>query len=182
MHEKGFNNTGLQEILREAGIAKGSFYFYFKNKEDFGLQVVDAFFTHFADFAHQYFNDDSLSHVMRIKNFFNEFLDFFVNGDYKGGCPIGNFTLEMADVNDKFREQLLLIVDKSTSLVADQILLAQNKGEISNLDNPHSLAEFIFFTWEGMIMQMKLSRNTIALEQFNYHIFQNLLYKTEKTR
>ena len=33
IHLKGFNNTGLQEILKEANVPKGSFYFYFKSKE-----------------------------------------------------------------------------------------------------------------------------------------------------
>jgi len=43
IHEKGYNNTGLAEILRESGVPKGSFYFYFRNKEDFGLQVIDFY-------------------------------------------------------------------------------------------------------------------------------------------
>ena len=43
IHLKGYNHTGLQEILQAAGVPKGSFYNYFKNKEDFGLQVIDFF-------------------------------------------------------------------------------------------------------------------------------------------
>ena len=41
--EKGYNNSGLDEILKAAGVQKGSFYYFFKNKEEFGLQVVDAY-------------------------------------------------------------------------------------------------------------------------------------------
>ena len=43
IHENGYNNTGIQEILIAAGVPKGSFYFYFKSKEDFGLQLVDFY-------------------------------------------------------------------------------------------------------------------------------------------
>ena len=43
IHQKGFNNTGIQEILDKAGVPKGSFYFYFKSKEDFGLALIDQF-------------------------------------------------------------------------------------------------------------------------------------------
>jgi len=32
IHRKGFNHTGLNEILEAAGVPKGSFYFYFKSK------------------------------------------------------------------------------------------------------------------------------------------------------
>ena len=41
--EKGFCDTGLAEVLEAAQVPKGSFYFHFKNKEDFGLQLIDAF-------------------------------------------------------------------------------------------------------------------------------------------
>ena len=36
IRKKGFNNTGIQEILQSAGVPKGSFYFYFKSKERSG--------------------------------------------------------------------------------------------------------------------------------------------------
>ena len=175
MHEKGFNATGIQEVLKEAEVPKGSFYFYFKSKEDFGLQVVDCFFNHFKASVSQYFEDESKPHVERIKAFLSGFLDFFVNGEFKGGCPIGNFTLELADVNDRFREHLNHIMDQSSSLIADQIELAQKAGEIANMENPKSLAEFIFFSWEGMIMQMKVTKDSKSLDQFNHFVFQQLL-------
>ena len=31
---KGYEKTSMNEIIKEAGIAKGTFYHYFKNKED----------------------------------------------------------------------------------------------------------------------------------------------------
>ena len=32
--EKGFKNTSIQEIVDKADVGKGTFYTYFKNKED----------------------------------------------------------------------------------------------------------------------------------------------------
>ena len=43
--QKGFNDTGLQEILREAGVPKGSFYYYFDSKETFGLELIDVYIS-----------------------------------------------------------------------------------------------------------------------------------------
>jgi TetR/AcrR family transcriptional repressor of nem operon len=42
MHLKGFNHTGIQEILDKAGVPKGSFYNYFKSKEDFVSRKTSA--------------------------------------------------------------------------------------------------------------------------------------------
>lgn len=177
MHEKGYEATGIQEILRQAEVPKGSFYFYFKSKEDFGLEVLNCFYNHFQASLEPFIQDDSKAHIDRVKDFLSGFLSFFVNGEYKGGCPIGNFTLEMADVNEKFRDQLRLIINESSSLLAKQIKLAQEKGEIKNMEDPKSLADFIFFSWEGMIMQMKVERSSGALDKFNYFIFQKVLNK-----
>ena len=33
IHLKGYNHAGIQEILLDSGVPKGSFYNYFKNKE-----------------------------------------------------------------------------------------------------------------------------------------------------
>ena len=37
---KGYKNTGLIDILNECKIPKGSFYYYFKNKEELLLSVI----------------------------------------------------------------------------------------------------------------------------------------------
>ena len=39
--EKGYENTGVDEIIAEAGIAKGTYYYYFPSKEDTLEAVID---------------------------------------------------------------------------------------------------------------------------------------------
>jgi len=45
-HEQGYNATGRNQIIDEASIAKGSFYYNFKSKEELCIA--------FLDFHHQY--------------------------------------------------------------------------------------------------------------------------------
>jgi AcrR family transcriptional regulator len=33
IHVRGFNNTSVDEILKESGVGKGNLYYYFKSKE-----------------------------------------------------------------------------------------------------------------------------------------------------
>ncbi len=46
----GFNKTSIQDIVNEAGVAKGTFYLYFKNKDDIRNQLLSEktseLFTH----------------------------------------------------------------------------------------------------------------------------------------
>ena len=71
--QKGFNNTGLQEILKEAGVPKGSFYFYFDSKESFGLELIDVYISFFERELDGIMLDTSKNGLVRIK----AFLDFF---------------------------------------------------------------------------------------------------------
>ena len=42
---KGFSCVGLNEILQAAEVPKGSFYHYFKSKEQFGQALLEDFFS-----------------------------------------------------------------------------------------------------------------------------------------
>jgi len=106
IHLKGFNHTGVQEVLRAAGVPKGSFYNYFKNKEDFGLQVIDYFMEFFSRLARETLGDLSVPPLGRIRNFLCWFIEFFKSKDFAYGCPIGNLAQEMGDLSPAFREKL----------------------------------------------------------------------------
>src|SRR5690349_24968665 len=43
IHERGYKNTGLQDILAESGVPRGSFYFYFPSKEALGLTLLSTY-------------------------------------------------------------------------------------------------------------------------------------------
>jgi len=40
IYEKGFNNTSIGDITRNANVSYGSFYFYFNNKDDLLVELV----------------------------------------------------------------------------------------------------------------------------------------------
>ena len=75
IHRKGFNHTGIQEILTAAGVPKGSFYNYFKSKDDFGLHVIDYFTAHFKEIAANTLEDSAISPMNRIYEFLTPYCD-----------------------------------------------------------------------------------------------------------
>ncbi len=40
---KGFTATGVETILKQANIPKGSFYNFFSSKEEFGLAIINRY-------------------------------------------------------------------------------------------------------------------------------------------
>ena len=43
LKEKGFNGSGIAEIIKKANVPKGSFYYYFKSKEQFAVEVLEHY-------------------------------------------------------------------------------------------------------------------------------------------
>ena len=47
MTNKGYTAVGLAEVLSTAGVPKGSFYHYFRSKEEFGQALLEEYFTEY---------------------------------------------------------------------------------------------------------------------------------------
>ncbi len=84
--EKGFNNTGIQDILNAAGVPKGSFYYYFKSKEDFGLSLIDFYSNNLSVMMEEYFKDSKKSPLNRFKSFIDDFITYYDLRECKQGC------------------------------------------------------------------------------------------------
>jgi len=177
IHEKGFNNTGVQEILKSADVPKGSFYFYFQTKEEFGLAVVDFFSQYMAAKMEMHLNDTSLPHIERLKNFFDEMLEYFRQEKCSRGCPIGNLAQELADLSDTFREKLKRALAMMEAGIAACLRAAVDTNEVSLALDPHEAAHFILNSWEGALMRMKTEKTLEPLTVFDKMIF-SLVLKT----
>ena len=177
IHRKGFNHTGIQEILNAAGVPKGSFYNYFKSKNDFGLQVIDYFATRFKQLAKETLEDSSISPLNRIYGFLTALMDYFESHDYCGGCPIGNLAQEMGHLDPAFRRKLKATVDMMVDAYSRQLSAAQKDGKISKILDTRDAASFIVAGWHGAIIQMKLTQNLAPLKNHRKLIFEHILKK-----
>ena len=177
IHRKGFNHTGIQEILNAASVPKGSFYNYFKSKEDFGLQIIDYFTAHFKRIAAQTLEDTRVSPLNRIYRFLTAFMEYFESQNYTGGCPIGNLAQEMGDLSPAFRQKLWEAIDMMIEAYCRVLAAAQKDGKIlKNLDIREA-ASFIVSGWHGAIIQMKLTRSLAPLKNHRKFIFDYILKK-----
>lgn len=175
MHRNGYNHTGIQEVLDMAGVPKGSFYFYFKNKEDFGLHIIDFFSDNFKKIFIRILLDESLSPLERLKKFFTALRDYFNQQNCTLGCPFGNISQEMSDQNEKFRKKLNGIFEQIREAIASILLEARDCGEMEDIRNIDDMAGFIFNGWEGALIDMKLKRSCEPLDVFIRTVFNQLL-------
>ncbi|MFA5323631.1 MAG: TetR family transcriptional regulator C-terminal domain-containing protein [Smithella sp.] len=170
IHVQGFNATGLQQILQAANIPKGSFYFYFKSKEDFGLEVIDYFNAMINEIFKKYLSDNEVPPIKRLENLFECFANIFQKSGFTLGCPIGNLSLELADTNERLRHHLEGVIEKLIAQIESCLKEAQADGSIPVDLNAADMAHFIFQGFEGAVMHMKVVK---SIEPF--HAFRNNL-------
>jgi TetR/AcrR family transcriptional repressor of nem operon len=182
IHERGFNHTGIQEILQASGVPKGSFYFYFKTKEAFGLAVVDYFAQYIAATIEAYLHNSSQPHVKRLKNFFDAMMEYFRQEGCARGCPIGNMAQELADLSDIFRVKLKEVLAMMEVKMAACLQAALDENEVSPDLDPSEAACFILNSWEGALTRMKTERSVEPLAVFDKVIFGRLLIRPDEAR
>ena len=175
IHLKGFNHTGLQEILNAAGVPKGSFYNYFNSKEDFGLQVIDHFAGYYTFISRPILEDPALSPLQKIKSLLEWFMEFFKSKDYAYGCPIGNLAQEMGDLSPAFRDKLRSALDIMVDSYSGVLAEAQKEGKISQRLDVREAAYFLVSSWHGALMHMKAIKGPEPLENHKRFIFDHVL-------
>ena len=177
IHLKGFNHTGIQEILDAVSVPKGSFYNYFKSKDDFGLQVIDFFVAHFDQLAENFLGNRSLPPLERIRGLLDNFISFYRSKDYCYGCPVGNLAQELGDISPEFRDKLRYAMDRMVGSYERVLEEAKSMGDLPQDFDAHEAAHFIVSSWEGALIRIKIVKGPEPLENHRRFIFDYILKK-----
>ncbi|WP_207259748.1 TetR/AcrR family transcriptional regulator [Desulfovibrio sp. Huiquan2017] len=175
VHRQGFNNTGLKDILRAAGVPKGSFYFYFDSKKAFGIEMVNYFGMMFRGIIDGARNDPSLTPLEQLRKIFDGFAAHFAAHGYTRGCPVGNLAQEMSDLSEPFRIRLIQALDGMASGLAAILDKAKARGEIPADMDTRETAIFMVEAWHGAIIRMKVTKDGEPLALFTRFIFDKIL-------
>jgi TetR/AcrR family transcriptional repressor of nem operon len=175
--ERGFQITGIDEVLKRVGVPKGSFYHYFKSKDDFGHAVIDNYEAYYAKKMDRIFGDSSQSPLQRLENFTLNAKSGMVKFDFKRGCLIGNLGQELAALDTQFRERLEGVLVSWEKRVSDCLSEAIEIGELAPGQDPQSLSRFFWVGWEGAILRSKLMRSLEPIDQFTSIFFRSVLIR-----
>ena len=159
-HLQGYNNTGLQQILKQANVVKGSFYFHFKDKESFALAIIDFYQNRFREELFAHFLDPKLSAKQKLDGFHQYHLNALEHMDCKGGCPLGNFSLEMADISDNIAAKLRQAFSRMSRTFASVVEQGQREGSFNPDLNPGETADFLINSWEGAMLRSKAEQSS----------------------
>lgn len=163
---KGYNGTGIKEIVDAAGVPKGSFYNHFASKEAFVVEAIEKLSKENIEWVESSLSNNELTPKQRLLSFFDSGEQCQKDQEFQGGCFIGNLCLEMSDENEAIRLATSSVMCKVVRLIGDCLVEAQKQGELSLDAEPYELAEFIHCAWEGVVMRMKSQRSCQAYDVF----------------
>ncbi len=176
IHVRGFNNTSVDEILKQSGVGKGNFYYYFKSKEELGFAILDRSLERISTEL----LDKSFSPEKDPWRQIEEFLDYQVERTRQrgctGGCILGNLAVEMSDIHEEFRRRLSEAFSQLRSRIETALTQARAQGTLQSNTNIPRLAHFIVAGFEGAHMMGKLHKDVDVMagvvEELKGHVAQ----------
>ena len=158
----GYSNLGVQALLEETGIPKGSFYHHFSGKEDFALQVIDAYFAQVHAGLDFCLLDRQRPPLARVRHFFELTQQKYREDGYMG-CLLGGLGQELSGVSEVFRRKIEGCFSTIAERMATCLDEARLLGEIPADCDVRHMAELLVDCWEGAALRSRLRRDPGSL-------------------
>ncbi|WP_372762667.1 TetR/AcrR family transcriptional regulator [Pseudoalteromonas sp.] len=173
--EFGFTATGLDTILKKAGVPKGSFYHYFSSKEAYGIALVQAYDEYFIAKLKRYLVHADAPPLERIVNFTQSAINGMQKYQFKRGCLVGNLNQELNHLSDEFKARLTQSYLHWQQLLQQCLELAKQQGTLANDVDCELMSEYFWIGWEGAVMRAKLMRSSKPLTLYTEMFLRALL-------
>ena len=162
--QQWYHHTGINDILREAGIPKGSFYNFFESKENFGEEVIHHYGKQQYTWLKEILEDPSKTPFERIQKLYDDLKYYSREEQYLQGCMINNLSVEVAGLSEKIAK----VADEEfrhwVEIIAQAIHEGQQTGEIRSDISAEHLAHFIHTNLYGAQSRMKATRSSEPLD------------------
>lgn len=175
MMQKGYTNTGIQEILNTLGVPKGSFYHYFDSKENYAVEIIRHFHETYHARNAAILHNTAETPLQRLRTYCETNKANLSAQNCRKGCLIGNLSQEMSDQSEILRHELSIVMGAGRKLFADCIEEGQNSGEIKTTRTADAMAELFLSGWGGAVMRAKTVKTTEPLEVFIDLMFNDVL-------
>ncbi|MGB3223762.1 MAG: TetR/AcrR family transcriptional regulator [Desulforhopalus sp.] len=161
---KGFSSVGLTEILQSSGVPKGSFYYYFKSKEQFGEEIITSYFSEYLVALDNIFQPLESSAYNRLMEYWQRWIETQSDSCVDQKCLVVKLSAEVADLSEPMRLALLNGSSLVVKRIAQCIEAGIDDGSIIKVDAAMT-ADLLYNMWLGASLMGKLQCNADGLQR-----------------
>jgi TetR/AcrR family transcriptional repressor of nem operon len=161
---KGWAAVGLNELLSEAGVPRGSFYYYFTSKDVFGEAMMREYFREYLAEMDAIFAEQDVPAAERLLRYWRNWRETQSLDDCQGKCLAVKLGAEVADLSEPMRIALKDGTTAITERLATMITAAVADGSLASEIEPEPTAQLLYDLWLGSSVMAKIHRNTTSID------------------
>jgi AcrR family transcriptional regulator len=124
--QKGYYATSVEDIVESAGFSKGTFYFYFKSKEELFKSLVEEMHLNIAKRLENF-----LERELPLEDALIEHAKVFLEDIYQNRHIAQIFLFQLVGTNEEFRELYYTKVSHLREMLTKMVDRAIQRGEIT---------------------------------------------------
>jgi AcrR family transcriptional regulator len=180
-YENGYEQTSVNTIIEEIGISKGTFYYYFKSKEELLDSLVERSAVDVTELIKKITDDDKLNALQKLNQI------FLVSGRWK----VSNWDIVLIMLEVIYRDENIIIRhkmnEKSIELVTPELVKVVKQGVSEGTFNtpfPDEIAELILRIGDALsnssarfLLELSKKPENITLIKKNISLYENAVEK-----
>lgn len=161
-HQKGYNGTSIDEILKATGLSRSSLYDSFGDKHNLYLQSLE-FYKSNSDQGLQSIDGKNLNPLQKIESVFNGVVDHLINNPNDNGCLMVNAAAEMSKQCEKTSQVICNNKEDVQELFNTWLKEAQQNNMLTLTKPLKSYGQFLFNTLCGLKVMSQSGANKAEL-------------------
>jgi AcrR family transcriptional regulator len=147
---RGFHETSMSEVAREARVSKALIFWHFKTKEELFLAVLNRLLEpYFIDFAEESQQLDERQQTLKLV----EFYLLFVSDNASSVRFFLAQLLREQKISDALSEQVMKLYSSYRAMLVELIGRAREKGLCETGLSPETAAAFIVSALNGQLIE-----------------------------
>jgi AcrR family transcriptional regulator len=160
---RGFHETSMSEVAREAHVSKALIFWHFKTKEELFVAVLNRLLEpYFIDFAEEAGVLDERAQIKKLVEFYLDFV-------HDNASSVRFFLAQMLHdqrFSEGLNEQVLKIYSGYRGMLVELIARAQQKGLCTLRFTPQAAAGFLLSALNGILIEhLFMANNPLDSEE-----------------
>jgi len=154
---EGYNQTGINQIISEAKVAKASMYQHFRSKEDIAVAYLQERHEMWVNNLLSFIGSEKIGKNRIIKSF--DYLDEWLNEVGFRGCGFQNIITDLPRNQHKITEVVVFHKQELTAWIVEMLQVEKKY----NTSQVRQLSEEIMVLFEGAIMLSQINKCNVPI-------------------